>query len=29
LIFVTAVHDKTIVGSPLFLNYYVQDGLVL
>jgi hypothetical protein len=29
LIFVTAVHDRVIVGSPLFLNYYLQDGLVL
>jgi hypothetical protein len=29
LIFVTTVRRRTIVGSPLFLNYYTQEGLAL
>lgn len=29
LVFVTAVRGQTIVGSPLFLNYYNQPGLAL
>lgn len=29
LIFITAVHDQTVIGSPLFLNYYSQPGLSL